>query len=474
MSLLDQKPIASEFIKLRWLEPYASSGFNRSQFKTTPRGVYNGFVVKAGPGAREVSVVHDDPTGWDESTGYAYGAFDTASGWSVAVHSSLTGFNTTVAIQAGPDRNFVFDVDSYGGQSVFFALDVQYLQGIDTAAQVKLVQADDLEADPALVVLARVDVPAVDPVDDLNVVTDDPAYPRVRPFANQYKPGYMSRQQAQDLQALQQVSGSPALVYETEIAFDGPQDVDLPPGYHYVLGGEDLQVWKNGVSKTAGALRDYIEVDRGDGRGEKITWVGLDLREGDRIKFRIQKYAAHLTSTLKVYDEFTLIDPNVVYLRFVGTGVQVLPDGPRSAKVMIGGGGGGGGSMLRTKANSSGATLQAFRAVRMLNSLEASPNTLEYFDPAVSGHVFYGVTIQDIVNGGFGDVAVGGVIEGVSGISGDINDYLFVQPGGSGELVTTAPDPLTNQVVRVGFLDGATSVSGGGAVDLIFDRGRVN
>lgn len=472
MSLLDQKLISPEFVKLRWQEPYASSGFNRSQFKTMPRGVYNGFVVKAGPGAREVSVVHDDPRGWGSTSGYAYGAFDTASGWSVAVHSSVQGFNTTVAIQYAAGRNFVFDVDDYGGQSVFLALDVQYLQGVDTTAQVKLVEASDLEANPALVVLGRVDVPASGPVVDGNVFYDDAAYPRVLPFADQYKSGFMSPRHAQDLTALQAVSGSPALTYETEVTFDGPQDIDLPAGYHYVLGGEDLVVHKNGVLKTAGASRDYVEVDRGDGRGEKITWVGADLRDGDRIKFRIAKYAAHLTSTLRVYDENTLIDPNVVFMKFAGTGVQVLPDGPRQVRVVVGGGGGGGGSTVRTKANLTGNSIAAFRAVRML-----SDNTMALYDPAVSGHAFYGLTLQNVVPGAYGDVQVDGIVvgaaAGVSG-SGAIMDVCYVLPGGSGMLTTAPPDPLIYQVQRVGFLDGGDSVSGGGAVDLVFDRGRAS
>lgn len=474
MSLLDQRLIAPEFVKLRWLEPYSSSGFNRSQFRTMPRGVHNGFVVKAGPGLREVTVAHDDPRGWGSTSGYAYGAFDTASGWSVAVHSSVQGFNTTVAIQYAAGRNFTFDVDAYGGRSVFLALDVQYLQGVDTAAQVKLVEADDLEADPALIVLGRVDVPLSGAVVDGNVFYDDAAYPRVLPYADQYKPGFMSQRQALDLGALQAVSGSPSLVYETEIAFDGPQDIALPPGYFYVLGGEDLQVWKNGVMKTPGALRDYVEVERDelDGRGEKITWVGLDLRAGDRVKLRIQKYAAHLTSTLRVYDENTLIDANVIFMKFAGTGVQVIPDGPRQVRVVVGGGGGGGGSTVRTKANVTGATIAAFRAVRMLGD-----NTMALYDPAVSGHAFYGLTLQNVVPGAYGDVQVDGIVVGAAaGVSGGgaIMDYCYVLPGGSGMLTTTPPDPLLYQVQRVGFLDGGDAVSGGGAVDLVFDRGRAS
>ena len=148
MSVLQSQSVAPEFIKMRWQEPYVSAGINRKTFKTLPRGVYRGFVVKPGPGSREIQIVSDDPDGWGLTSGYASGAFDAASGWSIAVHESLEGFTSTIAMQAGVSANFTFDMDSYAGRSLWPALDVNYQLGYPTTAQVKIVDAAELNNDP--------------------------------------------------------------------------------------------------------------------------------------------------------------------------------------------------------------------------------------------------------------------------------------------------------------------------------------
>ena len=130
MTILDSKSILPEFIKLRWNEPYVSAGLNRKTFKSLPRGVYNGFVVKPGPGTNQLQVVHDDPRGWASTSGYAAGAFDMASGWSIAVHESVQGYNATIAIQAAANRNFIFDIAAYAGSTIYPALDLQMFPSV--------------------------------------------------------------------------------------------------------------------------------------------------------------------------------------------------------------------------------------------------------------------------------------------------------------------------------------------------------
>ena len=84
MAVLDSTALQPDFIKLRWLEPYTSGGLNRKTFKSLPRGVYSGFVVKPGPASFEVQINHTDPEGFGEVSGFSAGAFDPASsGWSV-------------------------------------------------------------------------------------------------------------------------------------------------------------------------------------------------------------------------------------------------------------------------------------------------------------------------------------------------------------------------------------------------------
>lgn len=467
MSVLDTKTVLPEFIKLRWNEPYVSSGLNRKTFKTIPRGVYNGFVVKPGPGTNQIQVVHDDVSGWGLTGSYQGGDFDQASGWSIAVHAQSTGYTTNIVIQAGPGRNYVFDVLSYANQTIFPVIDVQYKQGVASAAQVKLVQAADLNLNPDYIVLARIDVPGSGIVSQGNIHYDDSAYPRVLPFANKFKYGYMSPKIAADIEFLEAVSGSPAFNYEFLVLADGPQDITLPPSFTYVVNSDDLWVFKNGLKMTKGASRDYIEVDRGDGRGEKITWVGI-LRAGDRVGLRIQKYAAVASSTLQVFDEHALIDPNVIFMNFQGAGVQVIPAGPRSVNIKIPGGGGGGGGAIKTKLNNTGVTFPKGYAAHL-----KSDNTAIRCNPTL-GHKLYGLAAQDIAPASYGDFQVAGILTDVDYVSGyGINADLYVSMDGSGKLVTVAGDPVSGSVLSPGFTDGADSVSGGLATDIVFERRRL-
>lgn len=466
MSVLDQQSIAPQFIKLRWNEPYVSSALNRKAFKTIPRGVYNGFVVKAGPGSMQVQVVHDDPTGWGLNSDLHGQDWDQASGWSIAVHASSIGYTTNVVIQAAPGNNYVFDVAPYVGQSIFAVIDVQYLQGIATTGDVMLVQAADMAVNPDFLALARIDVPATGPLTDSNIHYDDPAYPRVTPFADQYKYGYMSADQVQKIDFLEAVSGSPAFNYEYVVTADGPQDIALPTGYIYTVNADDLWVFKNGLQMTKGASRDYVEVDRGDGHGDHITWVGI-LRAGDRIKLRIQQYAAVASSTLQVLDEQALIDPNVIQMNFSGPGVEVIPGGPRQVTVRIGSGGGGG-SLIKSCMSSNGVSMPAFTAVT-----KRSNNTISVCNPA-NGDKFYGLTLQTILPGVFGNVQIDGAASPVSAVSGfPIGADIYVAQDGTGAITTTPPDPTVGSVIRIGFADGADSVSGGVATDIVFERGRL-
>lgn len=469
MTILSSQTVLPEFIKLRWQEPYVSAGISRKTFKSLPRGVYNGFIVKPGPGLQEIQVVHNDPSGWDSTSGFSAGAFDTASGWSIAVHESVQGFNSTVAIQYAPGRNYVFDAAPYAGQSIYAVVDVQYQVGYATTAQVKLVNASELDSNPALIVFARVNVPMSGIVNVANIITDDPLYPRVLPFANTAKYGFMSKYQAQYLDFLQAVSGSPALNYETELPIDGPQDVDLPAGYTYVVGSDDLWVHANGRYLTKGPLRDYEEVDRGDGRGEKISIVAANVREGDRIKFRIQRYAAVATSTTRVLDEGSLIETNTIDFEFTGTGVAVFPNGPRRVKVVIPGGGGTG---TKTHAVAQVGGIVNFRALHL-----RSDNAVVYYNPTDPTHKFYGIGIQNVAVSGFLDVQTAGIVAGAGPwVSGGaaVGDDVYAAQDGLGTLTVDYPDVLSGSVVRVGILAGADAVIGGSPVDIIFERARLS
>lgn len=468
MSLLESQTLQPEFIKMRWLEPYVSSGLNRKTFKSLPRGVYSGFVVRSGPGSAEITIKHDDPEGFGEVSGFSEGSFDPASsGWSVAVHASLQGYTTTVAILAGVSgsNDFVFDLDPYRGSTVFAALDVQYRIGFGTESQIKIVEAADLDDDPTLINLARIDVPSVGDLMDANIINDDAVYPRVLPFANKLKYGFMSKFQAELLDEVASISGAPAFVSEVIVPIDGsPQTISLPSGSRYTVGGDDLWVHKNGNHKTAGAGRDYLEVDRGDGFGEEITYIG-PLKAGDIIKLRVQEFSSVLTSKSQVFDEAALITDNAIFWNFTGTGVTVLPDGPSRVRVAIPGGGGG--NVTRTKLNSTGSLIPSFRAVAILTD-----NTIRPFDTSVSSESFYGITIQSIPDGVSGDVQVDGIVSMAGlGISGSIGDDVYISQDNDGTMTTEFQSALSGLVIRVGKLDaeGTTTTP----EDILFDRGRM-
>lgn len=466
MSFLDTKPLQPDFIKMRWLEPYVSSGLNRKTFKSLPRGIYAGFVVKAGPGPFEITIAHDDPEGYGLVSGYSGGAFDSASGWSIAVHESLQGFTSTVAIQAGPGANFVFDLAAHAGQTVFPVVGVNFRTGYETQGQVGVVEASDLDADPTLINLARIDVPVLGPLSQANIIYDDPTYPRVLPFATPFKYGFMSKFQAELLEDLVGVSGSPAFSSAYIVPVSGPQIVSLPISREYIVGADDLWVFKNGRKTIKG--RDYLEIDRGDGKGDEIDYVGGDLREGDVIEFRIQQYSAVLSSTTHVLDEGTLISPNAYYLNFKGAGVSVLPDGPGRARIVIPGGGGGS-SAVKTRVNNSGSLIQAYRAVHIMPD-----NTIVPCNPTNLSHKLYGILLQNVPHLSSGDVQLAGMIEGAgAGVSGIIGDDVFISHLGDGSLTVVPPSVSGGSVLRVGILDGADGVSGGSPVDILFDRGRL-
>lgn len=184
--------IAFDQIKMRWQEPYVSQGLNKKMFGVLPRGVYSGFFVvpSADNDPRHIDITNKVGAGC--VSGYCFGAYDTTSGFSIAVHEDLFGNQTTVTGQSQLGQ-FTLDLTGLDGQSVYCALDVAYLLGQDTQAFVKIVDAAEIAAHPNLTILAKINVPApFVPITDANIVIDDPTYPRLTPFASRFKHGFMT------------------------------------------------------------------------------------------------------------------------------------------------------------------------------------------------------------------------------------------------------------------------------------------
>lgn len=464
MAILAQVSLQSDNISMRWNEPYTSAGLNRKSFATLPRGIYRGFAVTPVAGTHQVTI----DAGTTGNAGYQGGAFDAAVGasWCIAVHESLSGYTANVLLQGGGRSPlFTFDLSAFAGTSVFAVIDVQYAVGYPTLGQVKIVEHADLDADPTLLVIAKIEVPVTAPISALNVIIDDANYPRVLPYASSLKNGFMTQHYAQILDALNQSTASNAYEVEFVVTTNGPQTIYIPAANIYTVDGNDLFIFKNGSKQTKG--RDYTEIDGGDGHGNSVQWTG-NLFAQDRIVFRGQAYAVSLTNTLSVLDEAALVQTNVTRINFTGTGVLALPDGPGRTKIVIPSAAAN--NVSKSKLNNTSQTIPQYTAVTLLSDGSVAP-----CDPKNPTHKPYALTAVSIAPAAFGSVYISGVafnaLVGIAGLASGMD--IYISSGGNGQLTSVPPDPLVSQVFRIGIADCPDGIASSTATDVIIDRQRI-
>jgi hypothetical protein len=463
MTVIASQIVNPQYIKMRWEEPYVSGGLNSKAFKVLPRGVYRGFDVVPGSSDKEVVV---NPAAIGSVSGYASGNYDAASGWSVAVHEADNGYTTTVAIQSGASGSFIFDLTSSAGQTVYLALDVNYQLGYGTQANVRAVDAAELDAKPTLLVLARVNVPLLGAISQPNIILNDTQYPRILPYANSVHDGFMSASQAEILEILENPNVSNAFEDETIVSVPGIQIISLPPLQQYVVGGYDLWVFKNGVKMFRG--RDYTEIDDGGGFGTTVQWLSA-LSANDRITFRTQEYAVSLANNLSILDENTLIGTGVTKVNFKGNGVLAQYVGGGQTDVTIPNPSAVA-STVRQKRNITGSSIPAYRAVHLL-----ADGTITLCDPTNPVHKFFGMTTAIVPNTTFGGIVLDGVAAlAITGLGFAVGDDVFISHAGDGTLTNVPPDPLDGKVLRVGIADCTDNSASSLAVDIVFDRGRLS
>lgn len=169
MTVLQSIAISQDSIKMRWKEPYITSGLNQKALATSPKGVLAGFTVV--PSAGYVVSLPIDPS----------------LNLSIANVLESAGAKFSVTIVQG--SNLLVDLTAQANTTVYIALDVQFTVGTSTAAQVKVVDAAELGTNPDLVVLAKVNVPAAPPISATHInmgyrthagdITPRSAFPRL-------------------------------------------------------------------------------------------------------------------------------------------------------------------------------------------------------------------------------------------------------------------------------------------------------
>ena len=211
MSVYNSTSINFEYVKVRWTEPYVSNGLNRKLFGVVPKGIYAGFVI--GPGGlhnRDIVVTTGSVSGGlgtGMTGGYVSGNYDESVGYMVAVHQNTVGHQTTVTIPPGGGPIHL-DATGQEGNRRYIAINVNYSISQQTTAQLRLVDAAELNLDPTQIVVGYVDVPVSPstPLDSSMFGYNDPSYPRITPLATSTKAGYMSAQQAALLNLLGAIS----------------------------------------------------------------------------------------------------------------------------------------------------------------------------------------------------------------------------------------------------------------------------
>jgi len=197
VSIFNQAAVDNEYVKMRWKEPYVSTGLNRKGFGITRKGIYSGFQISPGGlSNRDIIVGPGFVSGQINAAlgpGYVSGNFDESSGYSIAVHQGTNGFQTAVTIPPGPNSETHLDATGLEGQRVYIVLDVSYVIGQETSSFMQLVDGVHIDNDPSLIVVGHVDVPssAGTPLVQGDFGFDDTSYPRLTPFANALQGGLM-------------------------------------------------------------------------------------------------------------------------------------------------------------------------------------------------------------------------------------------------------------------------------------------
>lgn len=197
MAIYSTSSINYEYVKVRWQEPYVSNALNRKMFGVLPKGIYSGFVIGAGGlSTRDIQITSGSVSGGlgtGMTGGYVSGNFDESIQYSIALHQTSSGWQTTVSMPPG-SMPVHLDATGLDGLRVYIVIDVNYNLNQTTTANFLLVNAAQINSNPSYIVIGYCDVPAspATPLSGSNFGYDDANYPRLTPLATAQKAGFMS------------------------------------------------------------------------------------------------------------------------------------------------------------------------------------------------------------------------------------------------------------------------------------------
>jgi len=260
MSTYIAASIDREFIKMRWSEPYVTSGLNIKDFGIIRPGIYSGFVI--GPNGINPKAIDIGPgfvsggIGTGIVSGYAMASFDSTVGYSIAAQE-LDGMTITIQIPPGIKSITTIDLTGISAGRKFIVMQLSYAIGQQSSAQFAVVDGSDIDLNPRWVVLGYVDIPSgVTPIDVSMIGYIDPVYPRLTPLATPSKSGYMPTS------AWNNVSGFPfAGLLQMAVSDVSPYYITISPSqkiysgkrlYSYVKSSTASKFPRNSLGKYNG------------------------------------------------------------------------------------------------------------------------------------------------------------------------------------------------------------------------------
>lgn len=272
MSTYISASIDKEFIKMRWQEPYVTTGLNIKDFGIIRPGIYSGFVI--GPNGINPKAIDIGPgfvsggIGTGIVSGYAMASFDSTVGYSIAAQE-VDGLTITMQIPPGSKSITTIDLTGIPAGRKFVVMQLSYAINQQSSAQFAIVDGADIDLNPRWIVIGYVDVPSgVTPIDVSMIGYLDPVYPRLTPLATPSKSGYMPPS------AWNNVSGFPfADLLQMAVSDINPSYITISPSQKNYSGKRLYSYVKS--SKASKFPRNELGKYNGGSNNDQLTYLNI-------------------------------------------------------------------------------------------------------------------------------------------------------------------------------------------------------